>query len=258
MKFKEELQKLNRKIYYYECLGSTNDEARILADRGADSGSLVIAERQNAGKGRMGRAFFSPAGSGIWMSLILKPNISPVMASMLTLIGAVAVYDTMKDFGIPSGIKWPNDVVVRGKKITGILTEMKAEPEHLDYVILGIGINVNMLEFPEEINQIATSMAMESGRNINRGEVIQRFLTHFDEYYQSFLKEGSLEFIKDKYNQSLVHMNKKIKIHEIRRDWDGISIGINNVGELIVRTNEDEVFVRSGEVSIRGVYGYVE
>ncbi len=258
MKFREELIKINRSIYYYECLGSTNDEARKLAEEGAEDGSLVLADMQHAGKGRLGRSFFSPSGSGIWMSLILKPEIIPEKASMITLIGALAVQATMKDFEIESGIKWPNDIVVNGKKVTGILTEMRAEPGHVDYVILGIGINVNMTVFPDELEAVATSMALVSGRTYERAAIVRRFLEHFDDYYQKFLNTGDLSNLKETYNQHLIHRNKHIHVHEIRRVWPGISRGINDIGELIVQGPEGDVTVRSGEVSIRGVYGYME
>lgn len=258
MKFKEELQQLNRKVYYYTCLGSTNDEARLLADQGADSGSLVVAECQSAGKGRMGRAFFSPSGDGIWMSLILRPDILPQKASMLTLIAAVAVHDTLTEFGIDSGIKWPNDVVVQGKKITGILTEMKAVPDLVDYVILGVGMNVNMTTFPKDIEAVATSMTLVSGKSFERGKIVESFLRHFEADYQTFLNTGHLGFMKQRYNEHLIHMNKNIHIHEICREWQGVSQGINDMGELLVKTDDGNHWLRSGEVSIRGVYGYIE
>lgn len=258
MSFKEILLQMDRKIYYYDCLGSTNDQARILAEEGAGDGSLVIAEMQNAGKGRMGRSFFSPAGSGIWMSLILKPDILPEKASMLTLVAALAVQETMMDFHIPSGIKWPNDIVVQGKKVTGILTEMQAEPGHIDYVILGVGINVNMKDFPDALETVATSMAQVTGKEYDRSQIVKSFLTHFDTHYQRFIHEGNLEFLRQTYNQYLIHRNKHIHVHEIKHIWSGISTGITSEGELIVKRDDEDVFVCSGEVSIRGVYGYME
>lgn len=249
---------MNQTVYYYECLGSTNDEAHRLAEQGAASGSLVIADAQDAGKGRMGRAFFSPSGSGIWMSLILRPDILPERASMLTLVAAVAVHDTLMEFGISSGIKWPNDVVVDGKKISGILTEMRAEPEAIDYVILGVGINVNMTEFPKSLEPLAVSMAQVSGKSFERGKIVESFLRHFEADYQTFLEKGHLGFIQERYNENLIHRNKKIHIHEIRREWQGVSQGINEMGELLVQGDAGIQRLSSGELSIRGVYGYIE
>lgn len=256
--FREELLKINHPIYYYDCLGSTNTQARVLAEGGACDGSLVLADAQDAGKGRMGRAFFSPAGSGIWMTLILKPDLLPEKASMLTLVAAVAVQETMMDFGIPSGIKWPNDIVVHGKKVTGILTEMKAEADKIEYVIVGIGINVNMQTFPEELEAVATSMAQVTGEVYDRSQIVKRFLEHFDVHYTNFVKEGDLSSLQETYNKHLIHRNKQIHVHEIRRVWPGMSIGINSLGELLVETEEGVTALCSGELSIRGVYGYME
>ena len=249
---------MGRHVYYYDCLGSTNDQARMLAEQGAPDGSLVVAETQNTGKGRMGRAFFSPEGSGIWMSLILKPDIPPMDASMITLLGAMAVQEMMERFGLESGIKWPNDLVIDHRKTTGILTEMSAGPDVVNYIVIGIGINVNMKEFPEELKETAISMAMASGQTYHRAEIIRRVMQYFEVNYRQFLKEGNLAFLKKKYDASLIHLNKEISIHEIRRVWRGISRGINDIGELIVSVDGEETTVRSGEVSIRGVYGYAE
>ena len=249
---------MGRKIYYYDCLGSTNDQARMLAEQGAEEGSLIIAETQNTGKGRMGRAFFSPEGCGIWMSLILKPEIPPMDASMVTLVGAMAVQEMMQDYGIVSGIKWPNDIVIDGRKVTGILTEMSAGPDRINSIVIGIGINANMKFFPEELEKTAISMSMVTGKHYHRAEIIACVMDHFEKNYREFLKTGDLRFLKERYNASLIHKDKEIDVHEIRRVWRGISRGINDIGELIVSSDEGDVIVRSGEVSIRGVYGYMK
>ena len=249
---------MGRKIYYYDCLGSTNDQARMLAEQGAEEGSLIIAETQNTGKGRMGRAFFSPEGCGIWMSLILKPEIPPMDASMVTLVGAMAVQEMMQDYGIVSGIKWPNDIVIDGRKVTGILTEMSAGPDRINSIVIGIGINANMKFFPEELEKTAISMSMVTGENYHRAEIIACVMDHFEKNYREFLKTRDLRFLKERYNAGLIHKDKEIDVHEIRRVWRGISRGINDIGELIVSSDEGDVIVRSGEVSIRGVYGYMK
>ena len=249
---------LGHEVCFFDEVDSTNNRARMLAEQGAPDGTLVIAEHQNGGKGRMGRSFFSPASGGIWMSLILKPDIPPVEASMITLIGAVAVAETMKSYGLEAGIKWPNDVVIDKRKVTGILTEMSAGPDKINYIVVGIGINVNMKSFPEELEQSAISMAMASGKQYHRAEIIQRVMKNFEENYQTFVKRGNLAFLRKEYDENLVHMNKEISIHEIRRVWRGISRGINDIGDLIISTDEGERVVRSGEVSIRGIYGYAE
>ena len=139
-----------KKIVYYEETDSTNIRARKLAEEGAPDGTLVVTDFQNAGRGRRGRMWVSPSGTGIFMSLILRPDILPSSASMLTLVAALAVYDGIKETtGLETVIKWPNDIVAEGKKLCGILTEMSAELEGIHYVVTGIGINANMTEFPE-------------------------------------------------------------------------------------------------------------
>ncbi len=243
-------------VYTYDVLGSTNDQARMLAEQGAPEGAIVIAESQNTGKGRMGRAFFSPKGCGIWMSLILKPDIPPMTASMLTLVSAMAVSDMMKSYGIDAQIKWPNDLVINGRKVTGILTEMSIAPDVVNSVIVGIGINVNMDAFPEELEPMAISMKMVTGVHYHRAEVIRRVLAAFEKYYDKFLETGDLTFMREAYNARMVHVDKTISIHEYKRTWQAVSKGINTLGELIVEDAEGEHVIRSGEVSIRGIYGY--
>ena len=143
-----------KKIVYYEETDSTNIRARKLAEEGAPDGTLVVTDFQNAGRGRRGRMWVSPSGTGIFMSLILRPDILPSSASMLTLVAALAVYDGIKaTTGLETVIKWPNDIVAEGKKLCGILTEMSAELEGIHYVVTGIGINANMTEFPEEVGR---------------------------------------------------------------------------------------------------------
>ncbi len=249
-------KRLGRKVYTYDVLGSTNDEARKLAEQGAPDGALVVAETQNTGKGRMGRAFFSPKGCGIWMSMILKPDIPPMTASMITLITAMAVSDMLTSYGIRAKIKWPNDLVIDSRKVTGILTEMSIAPDVVNSVIVGIGINVNMDAFPEELAAMAVSMKMVTGETYHRAEVIQRVLKAFEKYYETFLQTGDLAFIRDDYNARMVHKDKTISIHEYKRTWQAVSKGINELGELIVQDAAGEHLIRSGEVSIRGVYGY--
>ncbi len=144
--------------FFQEEQASTNQTAKMMAEAGAKHGTLVIAERQTMGKGRRGRIWHSPAGSGIWMSMVLRPNIAPSNASMLTLVAAMAVYDVLSTRIESCRIKWPNDLVLDGRKVCGILTEMSAEFDAVHYVVIGIGINVNTESFPKDIASVATSM----------------------------------------------------------------------------------------------------
>ncbi|MGN0512775.1 MAG: biotin--[acetyl-CoA-carboxylase] ligase [Lachnospiraceae bacterium] len=248
-----------REIYYYDEVDSTNNVAKKLAEDGAPHGTLVITEMQTAGKGRRGRNWSSPKGSGIWMTFILRPQIGPDRASMLTLVSAMAVQKAIEnETGLKAVIKWPNDIVVNGKKVCGMLTEMSAEPEWINYVVVGIGINANTKKFPEEIADVATSLSIELGRDITRSNLVAGFGAAFEGYYDRFIKNGDMSDLMDEYNKNLANLDNKVKILDPKGEYTGISKGINKEGELLV-TDEDgnERIVRSGEVSVRGIYGYV-
>ena len=248
-----------REIYYYDEVDSTNNVAKKLAEDGAPHGTLVITEMQTAGKGRRGRNWSSPKGSGIWMTFILRPQIGPDRASMLTLVSAMAVQKAIeKETGLKAVIKWPNDIVVNGKKVCGMLTEMSAELEWINYVVVGIGINANTKKFPEEIADVATSLSIELGRDITRSNLVAGFGAAFEGYYDRFIKNGDMSDLMDEYNKNLANLDNKVKILDPKGEYTGISKGINKEGELLV-TDEDgnERIVRSGEVSVRGIYGYV-
>lgn len=248
-----------REIYYYDEVDSTNNVAKKLAEDGAPHGTLVITEMQTAGKGRRGRNWSSPKGSGIWMTFILRPQIGPDRASMLTLVSAMAVQKAIEnETGLKAVIKWPNDIVVNGKKVCGMLTEMSAELEWINYVVVGIGINTNTKKFPEEIADVATSLSIELGRDITRSNLVAGFGAAFEGYYDRFIKNGDMSDLMDEYNKNLANLDNKVKILDPKGEYTGISKGINKEGELLV-TDEDgnERIVRSGEVSVRGIYGYV-
>lgn len=246
-------------ILYFESIDSTNNEIKRRAEAGAKEGLLAIAECQTAGRGRRGRTWESPAGTGIWMSFLLKPDISPEKAPMITLIAAMACAKAVNSVtGLKAGIKWPNDIVINGKKVTGILTEMSAEPDCVSYVVVGIGINANMTVFPEDISATATSIAIESGHKVSRSAVVAGFFRYFERYYEIFIKDGNLSSLRKEYESELVNMNKQVAVitpgGELRRK----AVGINDEGELLVEDDDKVVTaVRSGEVSVRGIYGYV-
>ena len=161
-------------IYYYEETGSTNMDAKLLAEEGAMHGTVVVADKQNAGRGRRGKGWQSPAGKDIYFTILLKPDFSSEHMSGLTLVMALAVAQAVSAMcEVEAGIKWPNDIVVNGKKICGILTEMSIEHDYVKYIVIGVGINVNMGELPEEIRESATSLFLESGREITRAELLQ-------------------------------------------------------------------------------------
>ncbi len=242
----------------YEEVTSTNDEARLLAEQGAAHGTLVISESQSRGKGRRLRPWSAPKGMGIWMSFILRPDIPPENASMITLLAAMAVYDAIWALKIPCQIKWPNDIVIDGKKVCGILTEMSAQPDYINYIVTGIGINVHNKEFPDGLGKVATSLALAGKTSgICRSEVIARVMEAFNSYYEQFLIGQNLEFIRTSYNKRLVNFNREVYIIEKDRTRSGKCLGIDDHGCLIAVIDGKEEHIISGEVSVRGILGYV-
>lgn len=250
---------IGQEIEYYEVTDSTNLRIRDFAEAGRADGLLAVAEQQTGGKGRRGRSWLSPPGTGIWMSLLLRPQIEPYRASMITIVSALAVAKSIEKIcGLETGIKWPNDIVINGKKVCGILTEMSAEIEEVRYIIVGIGINANTQTFEKEIANIATSIAIEGGKRINRASLIAEFCFYFERYYKQFLQTGDLTFMKEDYEAYLLNIGKEVKIIKNKQEKIRLAIGINEMGELIVeKADGTKEIVLSGEVSVRGLYGYI-
>lgn len=247
-----------RKVIYYAETDSTNIRAKDAGERAGEHGTLFVAERQEAGKGRRGRGWESPAGTSIYMTLLLRPDILPGKAPQLTLLMAVAVIEAIRQVtGLTCGIKWPNDVVYRGKKLCGILTEMSTEIGYINYVVIGVGINVNQETFPEEIKDKATSLKLETGGSIHRAELIAAVMERFEACYDAFLKTEDLSGLRERYNRFLVNRDQEVKILEPGNEYKAHAMGINDRGELLVRTKDGVKAVYAGEVSVRGVYGYV-
>lgn len=248
-----------KEIVYYEETDSTNLRAKAEGAAGATEGTLYLAETQKDGRGRRGRSWESPAGSSIYMTLLLRPQLSPVKASMMTLVMALAVARGIEQVtGISTGIKWPNDIIVNGRKVCGILTEMSTEIDHIHYVVIGVGINVNQDGFPKELKQIATSLKNESGQSFSRGAILQKVMELFEEYYRSFLERQDLSGIQELYNEYLVNRGREVRILEVGNEYYAHAVGINKEGELLVDTTEGErKHIYAGEVSVRGIYGYV-
>lgn len=267
-------------LFYYPETGSTNLDIKQLAETGASHGTLAVADAQTAGRGRRGRKWQSPQGTSIYMSILLRPQMSPEKAPMLTILMALSVTRALHDVlvcremknvadsgscaeadsdGQPViGIKWPNDVLLNNKKICGILTEMSLEGQDIQYVVIGTGINVNTQDFPEEIAEIATSIRKETGRNWKRAEIVVKVMDYFEQYYDAFEKEQDLGFIKDEYESYLVNMDRSVRVLDPQGEFEGISRGIDHKGELLVERENGEITnVFAGEVSVRGIYGYV-
>lgn len=248
-----------KEVLYFDTIDSTNTKAQELAEKGYPSGTLVVADKQESGKGRRGRSWVSPSGTGIFMTLMLKPDINPNNASMLTLVAALAVAKAITSVtGEEALIKWPNDIVVNSKKVCGILTEMNAQFDYINNIVVGIGINVHNESFPEEISQMASSLMIEAGgKRFHRAQIIAETMSYFEQYYDTFLKTQDLSALVREYDELLVNRNKSVRVLDPKEPFDGKAMGITPKGELIVDTWESRKLVSSGEVSVRGIYGYV-
>lgn len=253
-----------RKLYCFDATGSTNNDAKRLAEEGAPHGTIVVADIQNAGKGRRGRQWQTLSGTALSFTMLLRPEFAPDKASMITLVMALSVAEAVeKTADVAATIKWPNDIVVNKKKICGMLTEMTMTPEmdEIQYVVVGAGINVNNgspEEFQEEIRQTATSLKIETGRQINRAELLTEVLARFEENYAIFLETLDLSRLRAAYQKHLQGVGNEVRVLDPAGEYTGISQGINDRGELIVvKENGERVQVYAGEVSVRGLYGYV-
>ena len=245
-------------IYCFDSIDSTNTKAKELAEAGHPSGTLVVADQQTLGRGRRGRSWESPAGTGIFMTLMLKPDINPNNASMLTLVAAMATARAITEVtGEAAQIKWPNDIVMNGKKVVGILTEMSAQFDYINHIVVGIGINVHNEEFPEEIAKTASSLLLECGHRIHRASLIEAFLEEFERLYAVYLETEDMSGLQKEYDSLLVNRGRQVRVLDPKEPFEGKAMGITKKGELIVDTWESRKLVSSGEVSVRGIYGYV-
>lgn len=252
-------ERMGRQIRYFSRIDSTNQYAKRIAEEGAPDGTLIIADEQTAGKGRSGRTWVTPPAEAIAFTLLLRPKLSPDRISMVTLVMGLAVTNAVNSlYGVSAGIKWPNDVVMKGRKLCGILTEMSAEVRQVNYIVIGVGINANLTSFPEEIREIATSLKLELGRDINRAELIARVMTEFERLYAEFEAQGDLGAVMQEYNELCLNAGSKVRVLDPNGEYTGTSRGINSMGELLVETEDGKMQeVYAGEVSVRGIYGYV-
>lgn len=248
-----------RPVKFYDSLNSTNLQAKLDAENGAEEGTLIVADMQTAGRGRKGRSWSSPAGTNVYFTLILKPDYAVEKASMVTLVMGMAVAEGIREIcGAEAQIKWPNDIVISGKKVCGMLAEMSIEREYIHYIVIGAGINVGEQSFPEEIADVATSLWAECGYKVPRAELIVSVMKSFEECYGIFREAGSLEPLLDRYNRLLVNKDREVRVLDPKGEFRGIARGINRTGELLVERPDGSVAeVYAGEVSVRGVYGYV-
>ena len=244
-------------VHFAREIDSTNLWIKRLAKEGAPEGTLALAEFQSAGRGRLGRSWEVPEGTSVMMSILLRPKFEPQYAPTLTLVMGMAVAKAVKSLGFDVSIKWPNDVVVSHKKICGILTEMGVRDGKIDYAVIGVGINVNIREFPEEMADKATSLYLESGKEFDRSQIPGLVMEAFEEYYEKFAAACDLSGLKEEYESILANYNQPVRVLA-KEPYEGVARGITDGGELLVeKTDGTIVAVSAGEVSVRGLYSYV-
>lgn len=243
--------KIGKNIIHYDNIDSTNIKAKELAKNGADDGTIVISEEQSLSSGRLNRIWKSPKG-GIWFTIILKPNIPPLEASKITQIAAAAVYKTLNDFDISTNIKWPNDILLNNKKICGILTEMKCDMDRIHYLVVGIGMNINIdsTSFDENLRLIATSLKIEYKKHFDRKEILSTFLTHFEKLYDDFINSFDLSETINICRENSNLFGKQAKLITYNNEEIVTCISLSDSGNLIVKDSSgNEKIVVTGEIS---------
>ncbi len=229
---------IGRDIQVFQETSSTNDVVEKLARDGVKEGVVVFAESQTKGRGRLGRKWISPTHKGLWFSVLLRPNFAPQETTQLTVISATALRRAIKTVcGVTADIKWPNDILIGGKKVAGILTEMSAEVDRVRHVILGIGVDVNLeaMEFSEELRKIATSLKIEVGEAISRAELATEILRELDFDYAR-VRAGKFSAVADEWESACVTIGKNVTVHVGDRKFRGHAEALDDDGALLVRT----------------------
>lgn len=242
---------------YHETIDSTNLQAKRIALQSDESRVLIVADQQEAGRGRLGRNWHSEKGTGLWMSLLLRPDIAPEASFRMTLIAAVSVAEAIQQVtGLEAGIKWPNDIVVGGKKVCGILSEMSAEWQKINYLVLGIGINANQEVFPEDIAPIATSLALSVGHRVSRLELLKTCVEKICYYEAALYETKRLEELLSVYRSKSVTLGKQVRVIG-KEERIGHALAIDTTGALQVDFGDGQIeSVNYGEVSVRGLDYY--
>lgn len=249
---------LGHSIHYCESVDSTNNVAKRLAEEGCDNGLVVVSEEQRGGKGRLSRGWFSPFACGDWFSVVLKPPFLPQEASKCTLMAAVAVVKAVNKYsGVNAAIKWPNDILLNGRKLVGILTEMSAEFGKINYIVIGTGINVNVPKniLPDDIKDCAISVADAAQEPVSRVQILADVLFYMEELYEAVLKDGFAPVLEEwrKYSCTL---GQQVKVIAPGETYSGLAVDIDSDGLLIVKKDDGTVEkVIAGDVSIRPAAG---
>ena len=270
-----------RELEFYPVIDSTNNVAKAAGLNGRASGFLAVSDKQDAGRGSRGRSWVSPSGYNVFMSLMVRPDIPMDKASGLTLVMALSIAEGIeenlkghffkgdseqgdsagRDLDTGIGIKWPNDIVLNKRKICGILTELHMMPDQDDYfVVIGVGINVNQpVElFPEEIRETAGSIFSETGEETDRAKLIASCMKHFEENFEKYTKNQNLSELKESYEKRLLNIGKQVRILDPKGEYEAVALGISDEGALLIRLDDGkQESINAGEVSVRGLYGYV-
>lgn len=238
-----------------ESVDSTNEYAKSMLKKGAVHGTLIVAKQQLNGRGRRGRRWVSAPGDGIFMSLIVQPKLPLDKTALTTLIAALAVTEAVKEVAcISPGIKWPNDILIKEKKVCGILTELEVSHNRPSFVIVGIGINVNMKVLPLQLKDIATSLYMQTGVRYENDKIIDSCMRHFETFYEEYQAAGDFHVLKELYQSYSLNLGRPVTVISGAGSYQGMALGIGDDGQLLVEKEDGQrVLVVSGEVSIRSV-----
>lgn len=246
---------IGKNIIHFNDIDSTNIKAKELAQKDIADGSIIIAEKQTLSSGRFNRTWFSPSG-GLWFTLVLRPTIPPTEAPKITQIAAASIYKTLRDFNINTTIKWPNDILLNDKKLCGILAEMKCDMDRVHYLILGIGMNINIDEsaFDESVKSIATSLKLQYNKQFERREILAGFLNHFETLYNKFIYNFDLSETISICREHSNIFGKQAKLITYNTEEIVTCISLSDAGDLIVKdSNGNEKSVLTGEISFNGL-----
>lgn len=245
---------LGKKIIYLNEIDSTNQEVKRIADN-YPNGTIVIADKQTNGKGRLGRVWSSPENTGLWFSILLKPEIAPNKIAGITLASGLGICKAIRNYtSLNALIKWPNDIIIGNKKLCGILTEMNANADKINFAVVGIGINVNTTEFDDEIISKATSLKLEMGDFIDRAKLFSVIIEALEKSFDDYFADPD-DIITEEYKSLCATINREVTINRGSQLLKGTAIDIKSTGDLVVRLNNDSVIdVSSGEVTVQGIY----
>ncbi len=243
---------IGQNVLSFEAVDSTNDVASSMAEEGSREGTLILAETQRKGRGRLGREWISPKQTGLWSSLILRPEVHPSKVASLTLMAALSMMKAIeKTTGLKAEIKWPNDLYLNGKKVCGILSEMRSEPDQIRYIILGLGVNINLEqdELPKEIEASATSLLIETGKYVSRMDLLCHYLEAFEVYYQNF--PNDLGLLLEEVKKNCLTLGKQVSVVVGDQTVTGQAVELDETGALVLEKKDGTTEkIYSGDLSV--------